>query len=100
MLAAMPDRLFREWMEFFAHNPFGPRHEDLRAGLLASLLYAPHRKSGAPQLGPEDFFPSLRMEPPRRTPEELAGKMMAFARGINARMGREPESNGDRADVP
>lgn len=40
------------------------RRADLRVGLLASLLYNPHRKKGARALKPEDFFP----EPPRRRP--------------------------------
>lgn len=31
---------------------------DLRAGLLASLLYNPHRKTGARAMKPDDFFPA------------------------------------------
>lgn len=31
---------------------------DLRAGVLASLLYNPHRKKGAKSMKPDDFFPA------------------------------------------
>jgi hypothetical protein len=62
MLASMSQRQFAEWVEFFALEPFGPRQEDLRAGVLGSILINgnPHRGKNPKRVKPEDFFPSLK----------------------------------------
>jgi hypothetical protein len=62
MLAEMSQRQFLEWMEYYALEPFGARQEDLRAGILGSILINgnPHRRSSARTVKPQDLFPSLK----------------------------------------
>jgi hypothetical protein len=47
------------------------RRADLRAGLLASLLYNPHRRKGARPMGPADFFPARAKQPVRARPRRV-----------------------------
>ena len=45
-----------EWMAYFLIEPFGPRREDERAGVLASTTIQPHLKRGK-KISGENFFP-------------------------------------------
>jgi len=77
-----PDQ-FREWVAFFALEPWGPVQEDYRAGVLAARI---HNAWFEEKADPGDFFPSLResdVEPRQKTAERLKLKMMA----ITAAMG-------------
>jgi hypothetical protein len=62
MLAAIGQRQFAEWMEYYSLEPFGARQEDLRAGILGSIAINgnPHRGKGARSVKPEQLFPSLK----------------------------------------
>lgn len=44
------------------------RREWLRTGLIASLLYNPHRKKGKKAMKPEDFVPGARDSPTGKGP--------------------------------
>lgn len=45
-------------------GPWGPRHDDFRAGMIATVCAAPYRKPGSRSLGPDDFFPDPAAESP------------------------------------
>ncbi len=69
---------FARWIAFFQRAPFGPVQEDLRAGLLASLIYNSNRERSARALHPWDFFPSIK-PPPKKTVREMMEMARAFA---------------------
>ena len=81
--ASMTAHEFAEWLAYSAVEPFGPRADEWRAGVLASAVVAPHIKSGAKKPEPPDFFPTLRPDGPvkRQTPAQmmLLCKMLAKA---------------------
>lgn len=79
-----------EWLAYAGMEPFGPPHEDLRAGYIASLIYgSSHKRSDAPkQLNPSDFFPSLK--PHRDDEVEMDPELVrAYLEGITVAMGGE-----------
>ena len=57
---------FRSWLLFWQRNPFGPVHDDFRAGQVASAIYG----SQGARAAPEDFFASLRPKEKRSGPEQ------------------------------
>jgi hypothetical protein len=78
MLASMPAGLWREWAEFFAAEPFGGVAEDLRAGMLLSLV-ANMLGGGGKTYQPADWFRSLR-ETRRDDREQSVERMIEIAR--------------------
>jgi len=58
MLESMSGNQFARWHEFFSIEPFGPRQDETRAAVLASLVYNGLYKGD--RLRHSDFFPSLR----------------------------------------
>ena len=52
----LTSRQIAEWDAYSMLEPFGPRHEDWRAGMIASVIANPNRKKGARALQPEDFM--------------------------------------------
>jgi hypothetical protein len=48
-----------EWRAYAALEPFGSTREDMRAGLLAQMLYNPHRGKDSPALLWYDFFGNI-----------------------------------------
>lgn len=71
-------REFSRWIAFFERYAFGPVHEDLRFGYLASLLFNANRAKDAEAMMPEDFFKSLKHAKPKKTVEELKLEFMLF----------------------
>lgn len=51
---------FTEWVAYAKRNPFGPRRDDTRFGMLLALVCAAW--GGKKDLAPADFFPYLRDE--------------------------------------
>lgn len=85
----MTSRELAGWLAFYRASPFGPMQEDLRAGILAMLLYNPNRKEHAKALGPADFFPSLagegeEAEEEGQSPEEMRLALLGWVALANA----------------
>ncbi|HVS37202.1 MAG TPA: hypothetical protein VMS17_16690 [Gemmataceae bacterium] len=87
MLAAMTAREWWGWQVYGALEPWGGRQDDLRCGILASLIanWSMDRDPKAKPLVPADFFPGLKEDEPEeprpQTLEEQALQldMMAAA---------------------
>lgn len=76
---------FTEWMVYAQLEPFGPRREDERAGMVAAMVTNVARDTKAhPQaFTPDDFFP----DPDRRpvTPADRVARLRQWAEAMNAR---------------
>lgn len=55
--------------------------QDLRFGILCSLIYNVNRGEDAPVLQPHDWFPSLPKPPARRERKQSPEQMLNFMRG-------------------
>jgi hypothetical protein len=53
---AMSSAEFGEWIAFYSIEPFGDRIEDLRAGVVASVVANVNRKASTPAYKPLDFI--------------------------------------------
>jgi hypothetical protein len=76
---------FTEWMVYAQLEPFGPRREDERAGMVAAMVTNVARdvKSHPRAFTPDDFFPD-----PERRPvavEDRVARLKAWAMQMNAR---------------
>jgi hypothetical protein len=76
---------FTEWMVYAQLEPFGPRREDERAGMVAAMVTNVARdvKSHPRAFTPDDFFPD-----PERRPvavEDRVARLKAWATQMNAR---------------
>jgi hypothetical protein len=69
--AEVSSREFAGWIAFFERLPFGPMQEDVRAGLVASLIFNANRGRNVSPLGPSDFFPSLKRGRKKKTVREM-----------------------------
>lgn len=49
-----------EWFAYMQIEPFGPRQDDTRAGVVAATFANVHRGEEVPPYLPQDFMPSLR----------------------------------------
>lgn len=71
----MTYREFRRWRVFYERNPFGPRQEDYRAGILYQTLAGVWQAAVAERMhlpGMTAVFPSQAGAPARpQTPEEM-----------------------------
>lgn len=61
MLRRMTWTQFMAWRDYAELEPFGPHHEDLRAGIVAATIANVHRdpKRRARPYSPADFMPGL-----------------------------------------
>jgi len=80
---------FTEWMVYARLEPFGPRREDERAGMVAAMVtnVARDAKSHPQAFTPDDFFPD-----PERRPvavEDRVARLKAWAMQMNARNERK-----------
>lgn len=81
MLASMPYRIWRDWVEYNNLEPFGEERADLRAGIVAAVVAnCLGRGKGKPAFKATQFMP--KFEPPvkrePKTPEQLLSKVMAL----------------------
>jgi hypothetical protein len=66
MLQQISSNKFTEWMAFGQLEPFGPRQDDRRAGMLASVLANIYRAEGQEPYTERDFMPCT----PENRPDE------------------------------
>jgi len=94
MLARMPHRVFRQWIQFYNEEPFGAEADGVRLGYaaaaLGNLLGQP---KGRRSWKPEDFMPDFKPQAPK-TPEQ----QIEHLKTITKMMGGEiidKRSNGE-----
>lgn len=56
LLRELTSKQLSEWMAYFMLEPFGPRREDERFGILACQVIGPHLKKGK-KVSINNFFP-------------------------------------------
>ena len=79
----MPAHVWDDWLWYAKREPFGEERDDLRAGIVASVVAnAMGRKKGQKAFKPKDFIPIFTPRKPK-TPDALFEKLKA----INALMG-------------
>jgi len=61
MLAEMTSGAFAEWMAYSRIEPWGEDRDDLRIGILASMIANMFREKGKKAYAPQDFI--LNFEP-------------------------------------
>lgn len=59
MLDHMTSAQLTEWLAFSNIEPFGPAHEDFRAGQVAATMANVHRRENTPPYTAADFMPHL-----------------------------------------
>lgn len=84
--ARCDSREFAEWLAFYRIDPFGEQRADLRNGILAALVANAMRRSGQQPAKPEDFMPFREVR--KRTPEEAALMLKAYAQELSKRKWR------------
>jgi len=77
-----PERL-AFWHAFYDLEPWGGARDDLRAGLVASLLNNAWFKSTKT---PADWFPNLGESRPTMTPQEAAAKAKAWVQATGGKV--------------
>jgi len=97
LLDRLPAAVFDGWLTYYTVEPFGPRAEQLRAGLLCSTAH--NGLFGGERVTPATFFPSLadafeEAEDPANDPLVLQTmfRAQAVARGWEVIEGPGPAS--------
>ena len=86
----MPSSVFVEYMAAYQMDPWGEDRADLRMGILAATVAAPHTKQ---RLSPSDFIPKFQPAEQKST-ADLELLLMQFANAHNAKI--EATANGKR----
>lgn len=96
----MSHREFREWVEFYRIDPFGPERADFMLAQLCALIAnvnRPRRSSRRFRIA--DFMPRFHeSQRPRQSLGEMVGKLRAIATTHNARLGLPP--SGVKGELP
>lgn len=66
-MSRMSNKEFIEWQLFYNIDPFGDQRADLRMGILASAVLAPHMEKDKTAPTPSEFMPFLDAN---ETPEQ------------------------------
>lgn len=82
MLSKINGKQLLEWMAFSELEPFGPRREDERAGVIVKAIYDVNRKKGSKPAKLEDCTPMFGDVP---KPKKSWQAMMAFAQDYTIR---------------
>ena len=92
LLARVSARELSEWQAYYTLEPWGEERDDLRAGIIASVVANVHRSKGGKTWKPSDFV--LEFQPREREPQ-TEEQMMQMARLLNAAFGGEERERGD-----
>jgi len=81
MLDEMPNRIFMEWLAFFAMRPFGPEIEDARAAVMPFVFSNAFKgRSGrSPRL--EDFMFGDKTTT-QKTPDQIYRTLVGWAKSM------------------
>ena len=92
----MPDRVFREWADYYVKEPFGEERADIRMAILATATVNVHMGKKGKRAKLADFLPEFGPPEPV-TPDDLLSKVMA----LNAAVGGEfIDARSDNAGEP
>jgi hypothetical protein len=81
MLAAMPQRVYREWMVYAEMEPWDQQRADWRAAMIASTMANLWRGKKGRRRKLKDFLPVFKRSPGRpRTKQQAANLMAAMAK--------------------
>jgi hypothetical protein len=100
MLASMPWRIWRGWIEYAKVEPFGEERADLRAGIIAATVAnCMARGKGKPAFRPSQFMPKFNAEPRSRfvSPEEQLKKIIITTRMLGGEVRHVEGPIGDRS---
>ncbi len=75
-------REFALWVAEYRIAPFGDMREDLRAGVVGSVIANVNRRKGSPPFKPGDFV--LKFGRERKSPEQLEREAKVFVQQHNA----------------
>lgn len=75
-------REFIEWIAYYLLEPFGPRRDDQRFGVVAATIGNVNRKKGAPAFKWDQFFPE-----PQLKKEQTWEEMLTLVAMWNAALG-------------
>lgn len=75
---------FRWWIAYHRLEPFGQVRDDLRAGVVASVVANTHRSRGTKTFQPGDFVLKFGKRRVRRDPLQMEREMKAFVAAHNA----------------
>ena len=73
----------REWMSYYAMEPWGEERADLRAGIVASTVANVHR-GRAHAFRPADFMPRFGEPARRQSPQAMLAVLRAAAEAARA----------------
>lgn len=62
MLGEISSRQFAEWMAYSRLEPWGEDRDDLRMGIVASVIANSNRGKGKKPYKPQDFMPNFEPE--------------------------------------
>ena len=62
MLSRMDSRELAEWAAYYSVEPFGEERDDLRAGIVASVIANVNRGKSSKAYSPQDFMPYAKKE--------------------------------------
>jgi len=62
MLSEITSRQFAEWMAYSRLEPWGEDRDDLRMGIMASVIANSNRGKGKKPYKPQDFMPNFEPE--------------------------------------
>jgi hypothetical protein len=77
-------REFNQWIAYYLLEPFGPRREDQRFGVVAATIANVNRKKGAPPFKWDQFFPEAKLKK-----EQSWEDMLRVVTMLNEAMGGE-----------
>jgi hypothetical protein len=72
---SLTQREFLEWMSFAKIYPFGPRHDDHRIAVLATLVANMFRDGGSEPVKPGDLMPWLKTDQREVVPAASAAEV-------------------------
>lgn len=72
---------FAEWMAYSALEPWGEERDDLRMGIVASVIANSNRGKNQKAFKPQDFMPSFEPETEEQASARLQAKAMVALGG-------------------
>jgi hypothetical protein len=81
MLAEISSEQLSEWMAYSKLEPWGEDRDDLRMGIVASVIANSNRGKGQKPFKPTDFMPSFEPVDPEEQTARLLAKAMAALGG-------------------
>lgn len=86
LLENLTAKEFKEWMEFYAIEPFGENRQALNTGIIASVIANANRTKNSKVFKPQDFIPEFK-ESKQSWKEQLSivETMNTFYGGVDKR---------------